>query len=126
MFEKLGGRKSVGLLILLIIGVTYAALRNDIPDNLLMLLLGSFSVFAGGNVAEHFAAATRAKRGRPPEMKVKVEAADIEKALAPLEQKLNAVSNQQLADSQTVNQVASIIVALASQPQQGPGNGQQG
>ena len=126
VIDTLGGRKSLGLILLLAIGTTYAALHGDIPENLMMLLLGSFGTFVGGNGLSHFADAFKTKkgetRGRPPKVELdgsKVEEA-VSKALANerqgLAQQIQAISNRQAADSQTINQVAQILIALSHQP----------
>lgn len=126
VIDTLGGRKSLGLILLLTIGTTYAALQGDIPENLMMLLLGSFGTFVGGNGLSHFADAFKAKkgetRGRPP--KVELDASKVEDAISKalanekqgLAQQIQAISNRQAADSQTINQVAQILIALSQQP----------
>lgn len=126
VLDALGGRKSLGLILLLTIGTTYAITQGDIPENLLYLLLGSFGTFVGGNGLTHFADAAKARkgetRGRPA--KVEIDSAKIQEAVGKaletergvLAQQLQAISNRQAVDSQTINQVAQILLALTAQP----------
>ena len=117
MFDKLGGRKAVGLLLLVAIGVTYSALKSDIPDNLLYLLLGSFSVFSGGNVAEHFATMNKAKRGRPPIEKVEVDTSKLDKKLVGLETTIKAISNRTATTHDTVEKLGNYVISKLEGPQ---------
>lgn len=91
MWEKLGGRKSVGLLVVLAIAVPVALAIGDVPTNLMEILLGAFGIFALGNGVEHFsrakvdAAIAGAKSGETRGRPAKVD-------LSPVLEKLDAMA----------------------------------
>lgn len=49
MFEKLGGRKMVAATLTLAVGIGMALVKEDIPPNLLYLLISVYGLFAGAN-----------------------------------------------------------------------------
>ncbi len=55
MIDKLGGRKAVGLILCLLIGVGMVCLKGDITTNLVNLILGLFAGFIAGNSVENAA-----------------------------------------------------------------------
>lgn len=104
MFERLGGRKLVGLAVLITIGVAYSIYKGDMPDNLMTMLLGCYSVFAGGNVLEHFSGAFKAKRGRPmkPESGGSIDT-------KPLEAKLETIAKRQIIQQENLTQIVGVL-----------------
>lgn len=127
ILEKIGGRKFIVSIGIMIAGIVIDLVTaRGLSENLMYLLMAGATGFGVVNVGGHFVNAkkeeVKAKKGRPPETKVKIDAKEIEAKIEPIQKSLTALSNRQAADSQTLNQVASIIVALASQPQQGGPN----
>lgn len=62
MIEKLGGRKVILGLLIIILGVAIEALlKNGLTANVLTLLLGIYGAFAVGNGAEHISTAISTK-----------------------------------------------------------------
>lgn len=55
IFDMLGGRKAVGLIIILAIAVPVALALGDVPTNLMTILLGAFGTFSVANGAVHIA-----------------------------------------------------------------------
>lgn len=53
MIEKLGGRKTVTLIIVLLVSIATIAMKGDIPANFLMLLQTVFGAYVLGNGVEH-------------------------------------------------------------------------
>lgn len=105
MFEKLGGRKVVGLLVLIVIGVGYSFYKGDVPENLMILLLGAYGTYAGGNVLEHFSSAVKAKRGRPS----KIEPASVNVDLSSIETKMDNLTKRQMVQSEHMQQIVNVL-----------------
>ncbi len=55
MIDKLGGRKAVGLVLCLAVGLGVVCIKGDITMNLVTLILGLFTGFVAGNSVENVA-----------------------------------------------------------------------
>ena len=51
MFEKLGGRKMVALVLTMVAGVGVALAKGDVPPHLAEMIILSFGLFSGANIA---------------------------------------------------------------------------
>jgi hypothetical protein len=85
MIDKIGGRKSVGFLIVLVAGVaTHVLAKAGLTPEVSYFLMGLYAVFVGGNGVEHFAAAIK-----KPGSDQAAPAADISEAAELLANSLN-------------------------------------
>lgn len=129
IFEALGGRKAVGLILLIAIGVPVAITLGDIPDNLLYLLLGAFGTFVSGNAINSIAYSRvdKAALNAAPQAAVDNQQAyshsEIEERLDRIEQALGSVNradssqvvlNRLAAIEQVTGQVAQTLIQLVT------------
>lgn len=127
VFEALGGRKAVGLLVVLAIAVPVAISLGDVPPNLMTILLGAFGTFSVANAGVHVAqsrvaAVKKSDAGRPKkvdlsELKSPIE--DLSKQVASLESYLSTVvtqSEEQTAPlAETLKAISNRQTALTQQ-----------
>lgn len=56
IINLVGGRKVMGKLLIVAAGLVIAWVKGDVPPNLLVLLLGAYGLYVGGNVGSSMAA----------------------------------------------------------------------
>lgn len=87
MFEKLGGRKMIAATLTLAVGLGLCLLKDDIPHNMLYLLITIYGVFAGTNTINTIGGLTL---GSKPQMETTVAPAPSVEAGIPIRDAVEA------------------------------------
>jgi ABC-type uncharacterized transport system YnjBCD ATPase subunit len=100
MFEKLGGRKMVAATLTVAVGIGMALAKDDIPPNLLYLLISVFGLFAGSNSINTMGSLSLEKKKLDTTIKEAPQAGipvqDAVEAFAQLSSKVEAAANEQM------------------------------
>lgn len=114
MIDQLGGRKSVAIILCLLLAVGAVLLKGDVPSNFKDLLEFLFGAFVLGNVGSKVVAARAGvPEGAGAEPAPSLEAPGPSLDLAPLEEavaRLEEVANLTAGGVNTTNQTLAYIV----------------
>ncbi len=104
MFEKLGGRKMVAATLTVAVGIAMAIIKDDVPPNLLYLLISVFGLFAGANSLTTMGALSLEKKvvGVASEPAAGVPVQDAVEAFGQLNAKVEAQAQQQMLALQEI------------------------
>lgn len=117
MFQKLGGRKAVMSLIVILIGILLVFTKGDVPPNLLTLLQFVVGVFVGGNVASSISQGISVRKTvAPPAQKNE----EVEMALNGLTSTVNSIQSGlgEVSKATQLNQQALAFIVSKIGPQQ--------
>jgi hypothetical protein len=101
MIDKIGGRKVVALVIVMLLAVGAVFLKGDVPPNFLQVLQWVFAAFVVGNGVEHLSGAIEAHAGG-------TEAPDT----SGLEAKLTELQTESVKTQGLVAQVGDVLTTI--------------
>lgn len=120
MIDTIGGRKTLALLLIMVVSIGVVLLKGDVPEHFSAILEFLFTGFVAGNVGEHFAGAMKAKHlAGAAESEAEVNSSDLPPPpepidLSPIEGRLSQMGDS-IAEMRASNDSLASSIALVQQ-----------